>query len=77
MAQAFAHDDYPEKPVSPYGTPVQSVLEVPTTGPLMPFEERQVKNLIQQLDAAPPRVKSEFFARLAALHGPVFYGGTV
>lgn len=54
----------PDTVVSPYGTPARSVLEVPTTGPLLPFEERQLKNLIQQIDAAPPRVKSAFLATL-------------
>lgn len=32
--------------------------------PLQPFEERQLKNLLQQVDATPPRVKAAFFAAL-------------
>lgn len=57
--------DIPEKPVSPYGVPAASVQMVPTTGPLMPFEERQLQNLIQQVQASPPRIKAAFFASIS------------
>jgi len=33
--------------------------------PLQPFEERQLKTLLQQIDATPPRVKAAFFAALS------------
>lgn len=30
--------------------------------PLQPFEERQLKTLIQQVEATPPRIRQAFFA---------------
>lgn len=34
--------------------------QLPDNAPLLPFEERQVKNLLQQVAAAPPRVRAAF-----------------
>jgi hypothetical protein len=54
---------------SPYGVPARSVTEFkpgPKT-PLAPFEERQVKNLIQQVNAAPERVRLAFIAQFPSI----------
>lgn len=34
--------------------------------PLQPFEERQLKTLIQQVEATPPRIRQAFFAHFNA-----------
>ena len=55
--------------VSPYGPDVKitslATVETGDETPLYPFEERQLKNLLQQIDATPPRVKAAFFAALS------------
>lgn len=35
--------------------------KLPEDAPLLPFEERQLKNLLQQVAAAPPRVRAAFY----------------
>lgn len=63
MTQASGHDDYPQ---SPYGVAVKSVLpqlEL-TIEPLLPFEERQLKNMIQQYNATPDRIRAAFLDHL-------------
>ena len=51
---------------SPYGVPVASVAEVHLDehAPLAPFEQQQLKNLIQQVKAAPHRVQVHFYKTL-------------
>ena len=36
-------------------------------GPLQPFEERQLKNLIQQLVGTPPRIRRAFLEHIKEL----------
>jgi ribosome recycling factor len=54
--------------VSPYGPDVKitslATVETSDDTPLYPFEERQLKNLLQQVEAAPQRVKAAFYAAL-------------
>jgi len=54
--------------VSPYGPDVKitslATVETGDETPLYPFEERQLKNLLQQVEATPPRIKAAFFAAL-------------
>lgn len=67
MVQACAHDHYPEKPISPYGVVATSVIPSPETEgtyPLLPFEQRQLKTLLQQVDGAPSRVQGAFLAAM-------------
>lgn len=48
---------------SPYDVPVMSVAVVPELSgqPLQAFERDQLKRLIQQVQAAPERVRAAFF----------------
>lgn len=59
------------KPVSPYGAdiPIASIVtvELDADTPLQPFEERQLKNLLQQVVATPDRVRKAFLIALKDL----------
>ncbi len=51
---------------SPYGVPVKAVQEQLnlTIEPLAPFEERALKYLINQYNAAPDRIRAEFLKHI-------------
>jgi hypothetical protein len=53
---------------SPYEVPVKSVVrfEPAVNAPLAPFEQRQLQNLLQQVEAAPDRVREAFFRQIAS-----------
>lgn len=53
--------------ISPYHTPALSVVEFNPTEdtPLAPFERTQARNLLQQVNAASPRVRAAFMEMLA------------
>lgn len=50
---------------SPYGVSAKSVLKAPTeAGPLAPFEERTLNYLVNQFNAASPRIQDEFLKQI-------------
>lgn len=51
---------------SPYQVPVESVVTVGVLeGPLQPFEQTQLKYLINQVNAAPERVRAALLEHLS------------
>lgn len=56
--------------VSPYGPDVKitslATVDLSDDTPLYSFEERQLKTLIQQVEATPPRIRQAFFAHFNA-----------
>lgn len=52
---------------SPYGVSAKSVLQAPETKqdtPLAPFEERTLNYLVNQFNAASPRIQAEFLKQI-------------
>jgi hypothetical protein len=62
-AETFCQCPPPRKPESPYGVPATSVCDAPRLAPgapLAPFEQVQLKNLLNQFNAANYRIRDAF-----------------